>query len=158
VNETPSQTIGPFFRIGLSPLALPELGLDAPGALTLVGRVYDGAEAVPDAMVEFSGAGRFVRVLSESDGSFVATVHKPVSETTSHAPSLDVSVFARGLLQRLVTRLYFPDEEEANARDAVLASVPATRRATLVAHAESDGQLRFDVYLQGQRETVFFEY
>jgi protocatechuate 3,4-dioxygenase alpha subunit len=65
-------------------------------------------------------------------------------------------VFARGLLDRLVTRIYFPDEDEANAADPVLALVPdAAARSTLVATADGDG-LRFDIHLQGERETVFF--
>jgi len=74
------------------------------------------------------------------------------------APHLDVSVFARGLLDRVVTRLYFPDEQTANAVDPVLSSIsdPA-RRATLIAVPEPEGELRFDIWLQGERETVFFD-
>jgi protocatechuate 3,4-dioxygenase, alpha subunit len=73
------------------------------------------------------------------------------------APHLDVSVFARGLGHRLVTRVYFPDEAEANAADPVLSSLPdPAARATLVATADGDG-LRFDVHLQGAGETVFFD-
>jgi protocatechuate 3,4-dioxygenase alpha subunit len=72
------------------------------------------------------------------------------------APHVDVSVFARGLLHRLVTRIYFPDEPEANAADPVLQSVPEELRPTLVA-AERDGILRFDIRLQGEGETCFFQ-
>jgi protocatechuate 3,4-dioxygenase alpha subunit len=68
-----------------------------------------------------------------------------------------VSVFARGLLDRVVTRLYFPDELAANAADPVLCSVERGRRRTLIAVAEPEGHLRFDVWLQGARETVFFD-
>jgi protocatechuate 3,4-dioxygenase, alpha subunit len=71
------------------------------------------------------------------------------------APHLAVSVFARGLLHRCVTRIYFADEEAANAADPVLASVPADRRATLLAQPTDDGY-RFDIRLQGPGETVFF--
>jgi protocatechuate 3,4-dioxygenase, alpha subunit len=69
-----------------------------------------------------------------------------------------VSVFARGLLDRVVTRMYFPDEQTANAVDPVLCSIgdPA-RRATLIAVPEPEGELRFDIWLQGDRETVFFD-
>jgi protocatechuate 3,4-dioxygenase alpha subunit len=67
-----------------------------------------------------------------------------------------VAVFARGLLKQLVTRVYFPDEPEANESDPVLSSVEAGRREALVARAE-DGGLRFDIHLQGDRETPFFD-
>jgi protocatechuate 3,4-dioxygenase alpha subunit len=71
------------------------------------------------------------------------------------APHIVVGVFARGLLKRLATRMYFPDEEEANAADPVLAELGAEERATLVAVAE-DGGLRFDIRLQGEGQTTFF--
>ncbi len=72
------------------------------------------------------------------------------------APHLEVAVFARGVLKMLVTRIYFPDEEEANAADPVLASVEPERRDALVAR-EDDGVLVFDIHLQGERETPFFD-
>jgi protocatechuate 3,4-dioxygenase alpha subunit len=69
-----------------------------------------------------------------------------------------VSVFARGLLDRVVTRMYFPDEQTANAADPVLSSIPElSRRATLIAVPEPEGELRFDIRLQGEHETVFFD-
>ena len=77
--------------------------------------------------------------------------------TSRQAPHLDVSVFARGMLDRSDTRIYFPDEEAANAGDPVLESVPEGRRATLVAVPAGDNQLRFDIRMQGQHETVFFD-
>jgi protocatechuate 3,4-dioxygenase alpha subunit len=72
------------------------------------------------------------------------------------APHLNVAVFGRGLLKPLLTRMYFPDEEAANADDPVLALVPAARRPSLIAHAVSDGTLRFDIWVQGRNEGVFF--
>ncbi len=80
----------------------------------------------------------------------------------AEAPHLDVSVFARGLLDRVVTRMYFPDETEANAADPVLSSInERDRRASLIAVPEpgpaGGSLLRFDIYLQGDRETVFFD-
>jgi protocatechuate 3,4-dioxygenase alpha subunit len=76
----------------------------------------------------------------------------------TEAPHLDVSVFARGLLNRVVTRIYFPDEPEANAADPVLATITEPgRRDTLIAAPTPDGGLRFDIRLQGDRETVFFD-
>ena len=71
------------------------------------------------------------------------------------APHLAVGVFARGLLKRLATRMYFPDEQEANATDPVLSQLDEAARATLIAK-EADGALRFDVHLQGEGETTFF--
>jgi protocatechuate 3,4-dioxygenase alpha subunit len=75
----------------------------------------------------------------------------------SAAPHLNVNVFARGLLRHLVTRVYFSDEEAANATDPVLARVDPSRRATLVARLDA-GVMRFDVHLQGAEETVFFAF
>jgi protocatechuate 3,4-dioxygenase alpha subunit len=72
------------------------------------------------------------------------------------APHIAVSVFARGLLHRCVTRIYFADEAEANAADPILSAVPADRRATLIAEPTDDGY-RFDIRIQGERETVFFD-
>ena len=74
---------------------------------------------------------------------------------SAEAPHINVSVFARGLLDRLVTRIYFPDETAANDADPVLAAVPADRRDTLVATGSGDGVLRFDIRLRGAGETVF---
>jgi protocatechuate 3,4-dioxygenase alpha subunit len=178
---TPSQTIGPFFGFALPYEHGPQMvAADAPGALRVAGTVLDGAgEPVPDALVELwqaNAAGRYAhpadtrdelplepgftgfgRCPTGADGGFAFTTLKPGSAGAGHAPHIAVSVFARGLLKRVVTRIYFPDEPEANAIDPVLAAVtdPAAR-ATLVAVAEDDRALRFDVHLQGDRETAFF--
>ncbi|MDQ1538797.1 MAG: protocatechuate 3,4-dioxygenase, alpha subunit, partial [Actinomycetota bacterium] len=80
----------------------------------------------------------------------------PAEGGLDEAPHLDVSVFARGMLDRTVTRIYFPDEQRANAADPVLSAVDPARRHTLIAVPESDGILRFDIHLQGDHETVFF--
>ncbi len=79
----------------------------------------------------------------------------PTPDGRLQAPHIVVGVFARGLLKRLATRLYFPDEEEANAADPVLAELDERERATLVAQRE-DGGLRFDIRLQGSEQTAFF--
>lgn len=155
MNPTPSQTVGPFFRFGLEWLAEP-----APheGQL-LEGRVLDGAgEGVPDALLELWADPFFARVLTGPDGSWRVRVPRPGTGPAGQAPHLDVSVFARGLLDRVVTRIHFPDEEQANAADPVLALVPEARRATLIARPGEGGGLHFDVHLQGPQETVFFAY
>jgi protocatechuate 3,4-dioxygenase alpha subunit len=160
---TPSQTVGPFFAIGLpwdgGPYAVPE---GTPGAIWLRGRVFDGAgEPVPDAMLETwqsSGAGRrFARVGTDKDGGYAILFVKPDPDGTGQAPHLAMSVFARGLLDRVVTRVYFDDEADANAADPVLTSVtdPALR-ATLIAVSADDGYT-FDIRLQGEGETVFLD-
>ena len=179
MKPTPSQTIGPFFHDALlnedrSELVPPH----HPRAVRIDGTIYDGAgEPVPDAMVEiwqadeegryadptdnlktFSGFGRSG---TDADGrySFVTIKPGPVPghDGSLQAPHIVVSVFARGLLKRLITRIYFPDESESNARDPVLSSIEDPEfRKTLVANDEG-GLLRFDVHLQGDNQTAFFE-
>jgi protocatechuate 3,4-dioxygenase, alpha subunit len=181
---TPSQTVGPFFNIGLPDEGRSELlARDAEGALRLEGTVLDGeGEPVGDALIEIwqaNRAGRYAHPEDtreevpleegfrgfgrcETDGSgrywFVTVKPGPVPAPRrgTQAPHIEVSVFARGLLKRLATRMYFPDEQEANEADPVLASVAPERRSTLVAR-EDDGVLRFDIRLQGDGETVFFD-
>jgi protocatechuate 3,4-dioxygenase alpha subunit len=189
LGSTPSQTIGPFFHDALIDRDRSELVRpDHPQAIRIEGTVYDGAgEPVPDAMVEiwqanpagryddpkdgrddlpldpeaFSGFGRS----GTRDGgrfSFVTLKPGPVPGPDGEgmqAPHVSVSVFARGLLRRVVTCVYFPDEGGANARDPVLSSIedPELRR-TLIARDEGGGVLRFDVHLQGDRQTAFFEF
>jgi protocatechuate 3,4-dioxygenase alpha subunit len=170
MESTPSQTIGPFFAFGLC--VEPQNELVEPGsagAITLSGRLLDGAgEPVPDGMVEVwqadeSGRRRegfgWGRCATDEDGGFRFLTVKPgpVSgeDGTSQAPHLTLLAFARGLLKPVLTRVYFPDEE-ANEADPVLAGIPdAADRETLIARAE-DGELRFDIRLQGERQTVFF--
>ena len=183
-GATPSQTVGPYLSIGLpfeaGPFVVPA---DSPGAIRITGTVFDGdGMPIPDNLIEtwqadpsgrfadlhgYGGPSRlpgfrgFARVGAEDgDGSFEIVTVKPgrVPGTGDvlQAPHIDVSVFARGLLHRVVTRIYFADEPEANASDRVLMSVPPERRATLLAQPV-DGGYRFDVRLQGERETVFFD-
>jgi protocatechuate 3,4-dioxygenase alpha subunit len=181
---TPSQTIGPFLHIevpygGEDQLVEP----NHPGAIRLLGRVTDGdGEAVDDALVEIwqaNAAGRYAhpeddrddvpledgftgfgRCATDSEGRFEFLTVKPGPVPGPHdrrqAPHIDVSVFARGLLNRLVTRIYFPDEAEANAEDPVLSLIEdEAERQTLIARQE-DGALHFDIRLQGDGETAFF--
>jgi protocatechuate 3,4-dioxygenase alpha subunit len=143
---TPSQTVGPYLDIGLpweqGPVA-------DPGGVRIAGCVLDGAgEPVPDALVETWDAESrsFARCPTADDGTWFVVVPRP------SAGHLAVSVFARGLLHRVVTRIYL----DPDPADPVLARVPAARRATLVAERSDDGY-RFDIRLQGPGETVFFD-
>jgi protocatechuate 3,4-dioxygenase alpha subunit len=176
LEVTPSQTVGPFFAIGLpwpeGPLVV---GADEPGALTISGAVFDGDGApIPDAVIETwqadqhgafgerEGFRGFARAATGEDGSWAIRTVKPAPVrvggpgSAEQAPHLDVSVFCRGLLHRCVTRIYFADEASTNAADPVLATVPGDRRETLLARPTDDGY-RFDIHLQGERETVFFD-
>ena len=158
MRATPSQTIGPFFRFALDWMDSDLVPAGTPGAVDICGVVYDGAGApVPDAMIEVWQPPRFGRSLTGPDGSFRFATVKPAAGPGGQAPRLDLSVFARGLLQRVVTCIYFPDEQEANRADPVLAAVPERRRSTLVARPGPAGLL-FDIHLQGPEETVFFAY
>ena len=183
LGTTPSATVGPYLAIGLTwadgQYVVPE---GTEGAIWLRGRVFDGnGDLVPDALVEtwqadpdgrfahaddprgavttpsFRGLGRSHTV--EPAGEYAVLTLKPGpvpdGEGGLQAPHVDVSLFARGLLDRVVTRIYFADEAEANAQDVVLKGLPEDRRGTLIATPTEDGY-RLDFHLQGDRETVFF--
>ncbi|GAB2806838.1 protocatechuate 3,4-dioxygenase subunit alpha [Streptomyces daliensis] len=159
-----------------------------PGTVTVHGHVYDGAgEPVPDALVELwqadpsgglTGApgslrrdpvdggylGRngvdftgFGRIATDADGQWAARTLVPGARP-GHAPYISVCVFARGLLHHLFTRLYFPEHAEAHAADPLLTSLEPARRETLVASAGPHGSYRFDIRLQGEKETVFLDF
>lgn len=180
-GTTPSQTVGPFFAIALPwPDGARVVAPGSERAVWLRGRVLDGAgDPVPDALVETwqadpdgrfdhpddprgraAGFRGFGRCPTDAQGRWAILTLKPGAvpgpDGAPQAPHVDVSVFARGLLNRVVTRIYFGDEEEANAADPVLSAIedPAAR-ATLIAAAERDGYA-FDIHLQGDGETLFF--
>ncbi|MEP7105895.1 MAG: protocatechuate 3,4-dioxygenase subunit alpha [Chloroflexota bacterium] len=151
-EPTPSQTVGPFFGY-----ALPfEGGPNATAiGVRIEGQLLDGAgEPVPDGLIEVSQDGQFGRCGTDPEGVFHFVIDKPAPRL-GQAPHLEVTVFARGLLRALATRMYFPEEAPANADDPVL-ELAGDRRETLVARADN-GVLRFDIRLQGEGETVFFE-
>lgn len=196
LNETPSQTAGPYVHIGL---ALAVAGLppreqelwnqmakaDAPGQhILLLGNVYDGnGHLVRDSFLEFWQAdhqGRyqpeyhqenpfnsFGRTATTFDaGEWTLNTIKPGVVTTSAgvpmAPHINVSLFARGINIHLQTRLYFDDEAEANGKCPILNLIeqPARRETLIAKRCEVDGQLayRFDIRIQGEGETVFFDF
>jgi protocatechuate 3,4-dioxygenase, alpha subunit len=181
---TPSQTVGPFLSLGLTwpkgHLVVPE---GSPGAIRISGVLYDGAGApVPDGLIETwqadadgrfdhpddprgpvemspagSGFEGFGRCSTDDSGRYQIVTIKPGAIGDGQAPHIDVTALARGMLDRVVTRIYFPDEAEANAADPLLSSLPPERVGTLVAQPVGPGELRFDIRLQGEGETVFLE-
>jgi protocatechuate 3,4-dioxygenase, alpha subunit len=161
---TPSQTVGPYFAIGLPWPDGPDVVPD--GDLWIRGRILDGErEPIPDALVETWQADRsgryevagfrgFGRCPTDDDGAYAIRTVKP-GPVGGQAPHIAVSVFARGLLNRVVTRIYFPEDADAHASDPVLSELDEDARATLIAVRDGDGY-RFDVRLQGPDETAFF--
>ena len=163
MSETPSQTVGPFLSIGLT---WPRGHLVVPEGTRICGVLTDGAgDPVTDGLVETwqadpdgrfdQGFAGFGRSATDPEGRFVIVTLKPGAIGDGQAPHIDVSVFARGLLNRVVTRIYFPDEAAANATDPLLASLPPERARTLIAVPDGPRELRFDIRLQGEDETVF---
>ena len=194
LQTTPSQTVGPYLSIGLDWLNRNDIAGSADGTrVTVEGRVFDGdGLPISDSVIEIwqaNAAGKYAhpddrqdkplepgftgfgRIPTDAEGRFYFTTIKP-GRVPGHrteqlqAPHLEVSVLARGVIKRLATRMYFPDEP-GNAEDPVLKLVPAERRATLIAtkaaqSAQSDAQsatleLQWDVRIQGDGETVFFD-
>ena len=182
---TPSQTVGPYLKIGFEHLVVGALAEESAGGerVTVQGRLIDGGgRGVNDGVVEVwqaNARGRYAspedaqdkpvepgfrgfgRVLTGADGGFRFTTIKPGRVPgpggALQAPHLVVTVFMRGILKHLLTRMYFP-EEPANAEDPVLKLVPADRRLTLVARRAGAGTLEWNIILQGQDETVFFDF
>lgn len=184
---TSSQTAGPYFHLGLSgpsPVACVAGPASKGERVSLTFRVLDGdAAPVNDAMIEIWQAnadghyrhpedpqaedieadfGGFGRLATAEDGTCMFETTEPGRvpgpAAVLQAPHINVAVFARGLLKHLYTRVYFAGEP-SNAEDPVLALVPEERRATLLAQPDParNGHWHFDVRLQGEQETVFFD-
>jgi protocatechuate 3,4-dioxygenase, alpha subunit len=182
---TSSQTVGPFFSIGFSALCREkiECGSGAGQRVLIRGRVLDGdGQPVPDAVLEVWQAGEaaggdggpdtdarlekipngFGRIATNERGQFQFSAIKPAErrdeDGSVHAPHLVVVLLMRGLMRHLLTRVYFSGEA-ANKEDAVLQLVPLERRMTLLAEPslENPNELSWDIHLQGEQETVFFE-
>jgi protocatechuate 3,4-dioxygenase alpha subunit len=178
LTATPGQTVGPFFHDALPYERGHELVPPAtPGAVRLQGTVYDGCGApIPDALLEIRQAGPdgsaslaegslrrdgtvftgWGRAATDAAGRYSFTTLEPGAGTPGAAPFFSVVVFARGLLNRLFTRAYLPGP--GAEADQFLSGLGPAERATLVATREPDGSLRFDVHLQGDRETVFLTF
>ena len=180
ISPTPGQTVGPFFGYALPYDGGADLvGPQHPRAVRLHGTVYDGhGDPVPDALVEvwqadedgsvpqvagslrrdgwtFTGFGR---AAVDNVGHYSFRTVNPGPTEPGSAPFVAVTLLARGLMNRLFTRAYLPDDPGALAADRLLRSVPEDRRGTLIAAREEDGSLRFDVHFQGELETVFLTY
>ena len=177
---TPGQTIGPFYGYALTFEKDNELASQAnPNSVRLHGVITDGnGEVIPDALLEIWQADEHGKVVSR-DGSLVRdgytftgwgrvavdnvghytfTTVNPGPTEAGKAPFIMLTVFARGLLNRLFTRIYLPEDTQALANDPLLASLSEAERSTLIATREQDGSLRFDIRLQGENETVFLSY
>ncbi|MGL4438991.1 MAG: protocatechuate 3,4-dioxygenase subunit alpha [Bosea sp. (in: a-proteobacteria)] len=186
LGQTPSQTVGPYFAYGLTPqqygydwvsIAGPDMadGATQGTRITFEGQVFDGAgQPVTDAMIEiwqadaagvyitepgrntqFTGFGR-AGTGTVRDGLFRFSTIKPGAPSVEEAPHINVIVTMRGLLMHTFTRAYF-EGDARNAADPVLMQVPENRRDTLLARQTSPGTWRFDVHMQGDAETVFFD-
>lgn len=178
-RPTPGQTVGPFFAYGvefpkMNQVAFPH----SPGAIVLGGTVSDGAGApIPDAFVEIWGADTdgtvprargtlrrddhtftgFGRAFTDDEGHFEFWTRNP-GAAPGRAAFFAAIVYARGLPDKLHTRIYLPDDEGALAADAFLASLDPAEQRTLVANRAPDGSLRHDIRLQGENETVFLAF
>jgi protocatechuate 3,4-dioxygenase alpha subunit len=175
-----SQTVGPYFRIGLEHLVGRARFTDTSlSTIRIRGRVLDRDRApVSDALLEFWGADSsgtyssaatnstghpsgFHRVATDIEGGFSLTLNKPgpvpLGDGRFQAPHMLVLVFARGLLRHLISRVYF-EREAANDADPVLLKVPPERRHTLIARSDKNNpqDFQWNVILQGDNETVFF--
>jgi len=186
LKQTASQTIGPFFSYCLTPESFGHQGIAGPSLLRpglagekirIAGQLFDGANApVADALIEIwqadsqgkyptnataNGFSGFGRAATNASGQFLFETVKPGAVpgrgNVWQAPHIGIIILARGMLTHLYTRLYFDDEAEANAQDPVLSRVPAGRRGTLIAKRDSEGAYRFDIRLQGDNETAFFD-
>lgn len=179
-TPTPAQTVGPFYGYALPYPDGPHLiHPSRPGALRLHGTVTDGAGArIPDALLEiwqpdaegtipqetgslvrdgytFTGWGR---ATVDNVGHYTFTTLNPGPTAPGKAPFILLTVFARGLMDRLYTRIYLPEDTDALENDPLLSSLEESERRTLIAEREADGGLRFDICLQGEEQTAFLSY
>ena len=171
MKQTPSQTVGPYFAYSLTPEQykydfkqmvdnqMVDV-LSEPNVITIVGKIFDGEnEVIPDAIIEIWDAknqifGRF-GTGTDPKKRFIFHTIKPES-IDGKAPYLSVIIFMRGQLIHTYTRIYFSDEEILNEQDETLNLVPADRKHTLIANKKGN-IYEFNIYMQGENETVFFD-
>ena len=157
---TASQTVGPFFSIGLDPLCQNAAAANSAHAITIRGAIFDGDhKPIPDAVLEFWRTGEFARVPTSDDGTFSVALN-PLPEQTGQnaAKHFEVLIFMRGLLKPVYTRVYLANAE-ALKNDPGLKPVSQDRIATLVARqCDAPNQLEWNIFMQGEKETVFLEY
>ncbi len=180
LTATPGQTVGPFYGYALPYEKDRELlAPGSPGSIRLQGTVYDGAgHPIPDAILEIwqpDSEGNIVRRTGSlvrdgytftgfgrsavgNSGVYTFTTVNPGPTKPGAAAFISVAVFARGLMNRLFTRIYLPENEEALAADPLLSSLDPERRKTLIARRDADGGLTWDIRLQGEGETVFLDF
>ena len=165
LTPTASQTVGPFFSIGLEHLyknCASEAASSA-NAITIQGTVFDAdRNPIPDAVLEFWHSNNFARIATTETGSFSLVTRKPIPlelpDGTTQSPHLSVLVFMRGLLKPAFTRVYFSNDPTL-ANDPALKLVPPSRIATLLAHPQgAPGLYSWNIAMQGQDETVFLRY
>ena len=172
--QTPSQTVGPYFAYGLTSeqylydfkqLVGNQMvsSIENEEAITIMGRVFDGnGDVIPDAMIEIwqnDGEnqlfGRF-GTGTDPQNRFIFSTIKPKS-VDGQAPYLSVIIFMRGQMIHSYTRIYFSDEAQLNATDEVLNAVPDERKNTLIAEKKGINIFEFNINMQGEKETIFFE-
>lgn len=178
-RPTPGQTVGPFFAYGVEYPKMHEVSFPhAPGSILLEGTVRDGAGMpIPDAFIEIFGADAdgavprargafrrddhtftgFGRAFTNDEGHYEFWTRNP-GAASGKAPFFAAIVYARGLPDKLHTRIYLPDDAVALAADPLLSSLDDDERSTLVATRTAEGWLRHDIRLQGDGETVFLVY
>ncbi|MDT0116393.1 protocatechuate 3,4-dioxygenase subunit alpha [Microbacterium sp. PRF11] len=178
-RATPGQTVGPFFAYGLEYAKQHEVVFPhSPGAILLLGTVSDGAGApIPDALIEIFGADAdgsvprargafrrdnhtftgFGRAFTDDEGQYEFWTRTP-GGIQGRPGFFAAIVFARGLPDKLHTRIYVPDDAAALAADPLLSALDEDERATLVAIRTPEGHLRHDIRLQGEKETVFLAF
>lgn len=171
--QTPSQTIGPYFAYGLTPQ---QYGYDfnswattnlveddnTENIITITGQVFDGeGNPINDAMIEVWQNDKEAQLFgrygtgTDKENRFTFKTIKPKA-LEGNAPFLSVILFMRGLLVHLYTRIYFSDEQTRNENDKTLMNIPEDRRATLIAQKKGD-VYEFNIHMQGEKETVFFD-
>jgi protocatechuate 3,4-dioxygenase alpha subunit len=152
---TSSQTVGPFFSIGLAQLYQKATSETPNKTITLTGKIFDGdRQPIPDAVLEFWNGDKFARVATSVDGSY--SVALELSMANNATAFSDVLIFMRGLLKPVRTRIYFCDIDTVK-NNPELKAVPEDRVGTLFARkTAAPYQYGWDVFMQGESETVFF--